>query len=112
MGSPTPTTKPAPMRLYNPSAPSQLPATPLLWCNPVTMTLEQIKENTQCLLHEWPENDGIPFLREVLGILRDLRAKDRIRDEERIKKGIPLTKVDVETPGEPKPNQGEEIPAQ
>ena len=51
MGSPTPTIspKPTPTRPYDPSVPpelSQLPTTPLLWCNPMTVTLEQIKENT------------------------------------------------------------------
>ena len=54
--------------------------TPIKWCNPETMTLEQIKENTRRLLREWPQDNGIPFPREILEVLRDLKLKVRARD--------------------------------
>ena len=69
----------------------QPPATTVLWCNPVTVTLEQVKENTQRLLCEWLKDDGILFPREVLGMLNDLKVKVRTRDEERTQKTKPLT---------------------
>ena len=49
----------------------------------MTMTLEQIKENIRCLLCEWLKDNGIPFPREVLGMLEDLKRKVRTRDEKR-----------------------------
>ena len=60
--APPPTTSPKlmPTRPYDPSTtPKQFqsPTTPLYWCNPVTMTLERIEENTRCLLHKWPKDD-------------------------------------------------------
>ena len=69
--TPTPTTSPklTPAGLYDPSTSPeqfQLPTTPLYWCNPMTMTLEQIEENMRCLLCEWLKDDDIPFPREVL----------------------------------------------
>ncbi|KIM77755.1 hypothetical protein PILCRDRAFT_91035 [Piloderma croceum F 1598] len=42
------------------------------WCDPETVTLEQIDENTRRLLREWPKDDGIPFPMEILKVLRDL----------------------------------------
>ena len=46
----TPTSpKTPPMKSYGPPMPpklTQLPATPIYWCDPVTMTLEQIEEYT------------------------------------------------------------------
>ena len=53
--------------------------------------LEQIKENTQCLLHEWPKDDGISFPREVLEMLKDLKMKVGLRDDEKAQKTRPLT---------------------
>ena len=44
-------------------------------------------------------------------MLDNLKAKVRTRDEERVQNTRPLTMADVETPGEPKPNQMEENPA-
>ena len=42
----------------------------------------KLKKNTQWLW-EWSKVDGIPFLREVLENLRDLKVKIRTRDERR-----------------------------
>ena len=79
---PTPTTSPEPMPT-NPSVHPESVQPPGLWCDPVTVTLEQIEEKTQCLLHEWLKDDGIPFPKEVLEMLRDLKTKIKIRDNER-----------------------------
>ena len=57
----------------------------------MTVTLEQIEENMRHLLHEWPKDDGIPFPREVLDTLEELKAKVRSRDEEKAQKTKPLT---------------------
>ena len=59
--------------------------------------MKQIEENTQCLLREWPKDDGIPFPTEVLDMLNDLRMKVRSRDEERARKIKPLTMADPPT---------------
>ena len=114
--APPPTTSPKlmPTRLYDPSTlpkQFQLPTTPLYWCNPMTVTSEQIEENMRWLLHEWLKDDGILFPREVLEMLRNLKMKVRSRDEEKARKTRPLTTVNVGTPGEPKPNQTGQIPA-
>ena len=78
----------------------------------MTMTLEQIEENSQHLLHKWPKDNRIPFPREVLEMLRDLKTKVRLKDKEKAQKTRPLTMENVGTPGEPKPNQTGQIPAQ
>ena len=67
------------------------PPNPLYWCNPVTVTSEQIKENTRRLLHEWPKDDGILFPREVLDMLETLKVKVRLSDKEKTRKTEPLT---------------------
>ena len=97
--SSTPTTSLEPMPMYPSAHPKsvQPPATTVLWCNPVTVMLEQIEENTQCLLHEWPKDDGILFPMEVLDMLNDLRTKVRSRDEERAQKTKLLTMADPPT---------------
>ena len=64
------------------AAPHQV-VSPPSWCNPETVTLEQIDENTRCLLREWPKDNGIPFPREILKILQDLKLKVRAQDEKR-----------------------------
>ena len=79
---PTPTTSPESMPT-NPSVHPESVQPPGLWCDPVTVMLEQIEEKTQCLLHEWLKDDGIPFPKEVLKMLRDLKMKIKIRDNER-----------------------------
>ena len=79
---PTLTTSPEPMPT-NPSAHPESVQLPGLWCDPVTVMLEQIKEKTRRLLHEWLKDDGIPFPKEVLKMLRDLKMKIKIRDNER-----------------------------
>ena len=89
MHTPTTSPKTPPTKLYDPSAPPespQLPATPLYWCDPMTVTLVQIEENLQCLLCEWLKDDSIPFPRAVLGMLKDLKKKVRTRDEKREEK--------------------------
>ena len=60
----------------------------------MTMTSEQIEENTRCLLHEWPKDDGIPFPREVLDMLETLKTRVRSRDKEKAWKTAPLTMAD------------------
>jgi hypothetical protein len=47
------------------------------WCDPETVTLKQIDENTRRLLREWPKDDGIPFPMEILKVLRDLKLRVR-----------------------------------
>ena len=96
---PTPTTSPEPVPT-NPSAHPESVQLPGLWCDPVTVTLEQIEEKTRRLLCEWPKDDGIPFPKEVLEMLRDLKTKIMIRDEERTQKTEPLTMANppAETP--------------
>ena len=79
---PTPTTSPEPMPT-NPSVHPESVQPPGLWCDPVTVMLEQIEEKTRRLLHEWLKDDGIPFPKEVLKMLRDLKMKIKIRDNER-----------------------------
>ena len=54
---------------------------PLSWCNPETVTLEQVDENTHHLLREWPKDDGIPFPREILRVLQDLKLKVRAQEK-------------------------------
>ena len=89
--TPPPTTSPKlmPTRPYDLSMPPgqfQPPATTVPWCNPVTVMLEQTEENAQCLLHEWPKDDSVPFPTEVLDMLNDLRTKVRSRDKEKAQK--------------------------
>lgn len=50
------------------------------WCDPETVTLKQIVENTQQLLREWPKDNGTLFLMEVLEVLMDLKLRVRARD--------------------------------
>jgi hypothetical protein len=50
------------------------------WCDPETMTLEQIDEKTRRLLREWPKDNGTPFPMEILEVLRDLKLMVRARD--------------------------------
>ena len=80
--SPTPTTSLEPVPT-NPSAHPGSVQPAGLWCDPVTVTLEQVKEKTRCLLHKWPKDDGILFPREVLDMLETLKVKVRSRDEEK-----------------------------
>ena len=49
----------------------------------MTVMLEQIEEKNRRLLHEWPKDNGIPFPKEVLEMLRVLKTKIKIRDNER-----------------------------
>ena len=64
----------------------QKPATVLTaphWSDPETVTPEEIDENCRRLLQEWPKEDGIPFPREILETLRDLKLKVLARDAEK-----------------------------
>ena len=90
---PTPTTSPEPVPT-NPSAHPESVQPPGLWCDPVTVTLEQIEEKTRRLLREWPKDDGVPFPMEVLEMLRVLKTKVRSRDEEKTQIMGPLTMAD------------------
>ena len=54
------------------------------WCNPETVTLEQIDKNTRRLLWEWPKDNGTPFPIEILEVLRDLKLRVRARDVEKM----------------------------
>ena len=86
--APSTSPKSPPTKLNGPSAPpksTQPPATPLYWCDPVTVTVVQIEENLRCLLCEWPKDDRVPFPRDVLEMLEDLKKKVRTRDEKRKK---------------------------
>jgi hypothetical protein len=53
------------------------------WCDPETMTLEQIDENTRRPLQEWPKDNGTPFPMEILEVLRDLKLRVRAQDAEK-----------------------------
>ena len=57
--------------------------TPPHWCDPETVTLKQIDEHSRRLLRDWPKEDGIPFPREILETLRDIKLKVLARDAER-----------------------------
>jgi hypothetical protein len=50
------------------------------WCDPETVTLEQIDKHSRRLLQDWPKEDGIPFPREILETLRDIKLKVLARD--------------------------------
>ena len=94
--APAPTTspKPVPTRQYNTLLPPESlesPVTSTLWCNPMTMTLEQIKEKTRHLLCEWLKDNGIPFPREILKMLRNLKTRVRSKDEEKTQRTGSLT---------------------
>jgi hypothetical protein len=76
----------------------QKPATILTaphWSDPETVTLEQIDENSHQLLQEWPKEDGIPFSREILETLRDLKLKVLAQDAE--KRCSMMVSVDINT---------------
>jgi hypothetical protein len=76
----------APVSAVDTTASHQKPATILTapnWSDPETVTVEQIDENSRRLLREWPKEDGIPFPREILETLRDLKLKVLARDAER-----------------------------
>ena len=79
------------------TAPHQV-VSPPSWCNPETVTLEQINENTHHLLREWPKDNGILFPREILKILQDLKSKVRARDEKRAQ--VPVSPKPVNLPAE------------
>ena len=53
------------------------------WCDPDTVTLEQIDENSCRLQRDWPKEDGIPFPAEILEMLRALRVAVITRDARR-----------------------------
>ena len=53
------------------------------WCDPETVTLEQIDENSRRLQQDWPKEDGIPFPPDMLETLRALRAAVIARDTRR-----------------------------
>ena len=58
------------------------------------------------------EGQGISIPNEVLGMLDSLKTKVKARDEEKVRKGQPLTMANVETPEEPKLSQKAGIPTQ
>jgi hypothetical protein len=72
----------APVRTAN-TLPITATTTPK-WCDPETVTLEQIDENTWRLLREWPKDNGTPFLMEILEVLRDLKLRVKARDVEKM----------------------------
>src|SRR5882762_2451917 len=76
----------APVRTTNTITSHQKPVTATTtphWCDPETVTLKQIDEHSRRLLREWPKEDGIPFPREILEMLRDIKLKVLARDAER-----------------------------
>ena len=72
---------------------------PPSWCNPETVTLEQIDENTRRLLREWLKDNGIPFPREILKILQDLKSKVRVQDEKRAQVPVSLKPANLPAEG-------------
>ena len=79
------------------TAPHQV-VSPPSWCNPETVTLEQINENTHHLLREWPKDNRILFPREILKILQDLKSKVRARDKKRAQ--VPVLPKPANLPAE------------
>ena len=60
-----------------PTAPDTVTAAALpvpSWCDPKTLTLELIDENSHQLQRDWPKEDGIPFPPDMLETLEALRA--------------------------------------
>jgi CHASE2 domain-containing sensor protein len=53
------------------------------WCDPETVTLEQIDKNSRRLQQDWPKEDGIPFPPNMLETLRASRAAVIARDTRR-----------------------------
>src|ERR1700683_1752040 len=66
-----------------PTAPVTTAVTAPNWCDPETMTLTQIDENSCRLQQDWPKEDGIPFPAEILQMLRALKVAVTKRDAER-----------------------------
>src|SRR6266436_4442511 len=73
------------------------------WCDPETVTLEQIDENSCRLQRDWPKEDGIPFPAEILETLRALRAAVIIRDARRSTVITPVRTVQVVSPESTQP---------
>ena len=81
------TVKPTPALTTDTTTLHQKPVTTTTtpkWCNPETVTLEQIDENTRRLLREWPKDNGTPFPMEILEVLRDLKLRVRAQDAEKM----------------------------
>ena len=69
------------------------------WCDPETVTLEQIDENTRRLLREWPKDNGTPFPMEILEVLRDLKLRVRARDAEKTRSATVSVATSTDTAG-------------
>ena len=50
------------------------------------------------MLREWPKDNGIPFPREILKILQDLKSKVRAQDEKRAQ--VPVSPKPANLPAE------------
>jgi hypothetical protein len=49
--------------------------------DPETGTLEELEQTSQRLQWDWPKEDGIPFLPDILEMLRALRAAVIAREQ-------------------------------
>ena len=92
-----------------PTAPASMPGSTTLheklittttpnWCNPETVTLEQIDDNSYRLQRDWPKEDGIPFPAEMLEMLRALRVAVTKQDAERSTVITPVQTVQIGPP--------------
>jgi hypothetical protein len=117
----------APVQTMNTTTLHQKPITATTaphWCNPETVTPKQIDKHSHQLLRDWPKEYGIPFLREILETLKDIKLKVLAWDAERrhsnmdmdtasmIHTPAPVCLVtDPVKPVKPIPNLQDEIPA-
>src|ERR1700683_3780334 len=96
------TVKPTPALTTDTTTLHQKPVTATTtpkWCNPETVTLEQIDENTQRLLQEWPKDNGTPFPMEIVEVLRDLKMRVMAGDAEKMCSATVSVATNTDTAG-------------
>src|ERR1700683_888176 len=85
-----------------PTAPVTTAVTAPNWCDPKTVTLAQIDENSCRLQWDWPKEDGIPFPAKILETLRALKVAVITWDA---KRSTVITPVRTEQVASPEPTQ-------
>ena len=83
------TVEPAPTAPVTVTAAVPIPS----WCDPETLTLAQIDENSCRLQRDWPKEDGIPFPPDMLETLGALRAAVIARDARKGTTAPPLAQT-------------------
>jgi hypothetical protein len=74
------------------------------WCDPRTVTLAQIDENSCRLQRDWPKEDGIPFPAEILETLEALKVAVISRDAGRSLTITPVRPVQTASPESSQPS--------